>query len=373
MVRSSRLTSPPWVYATVVVLLAHMALLLLLLQQQGIPTDKEAAKYIGSAQDLLMGDLTDTLGRYRAYIGYILFLVPFTTLGLLTGAALVQAALSLLAAFLLRRIVLDLTGRPGAAFFAMACYLLAYPIIKWSLTLYSEGLFIPAGVLLIAWTVHPHAPKAGIALALLWYTSMRPTGILLALPLLLYCSPWTPSIPDRVKWIGLALLAFAILFLPVLPDDQLRGMAEGHVVLTDRAPYPDASGHLTGRSLMAVQQALIREVGPGGWLQITLERAGSFLLPVRPWYSWPHNAIVLPIVLLYPFAALGAWIGRQRPLVRALTTAVLFHMALVMLTYDEWGGRFLGPVLPLIIVLAEVGIGHWSGRRTGRQQSGTKA
>ncbi len=60
---------------------AHLLFLFGIYHTQGIVLDKEDLKYSGGASDLLHGDLTDLMGRYKLFSAYILFLVPFTALG----------------------------------------------------------------------------------------------------------------------------------------------------------------------------------------------------------------------------------------------------------------------------------------------------
>jgi len=362
--RSLRPAALPWGVWGILAL--HLAFLSLLYLQQGIHDDKEALKYIGAAEDLLRGDTDGLLDRYRLYTGYVLFLVPFVALGVAHWAVLAQIAIGIAAAFALKRMV----GRAGATalvgHLAMAAYLLAFPIQQWTLSLYSEGLFTPLVVLFLARALHPDRQGAGLIVLAIATVLTRPTGLLFVLPaLLLPDRRGISRIPIRLRWGLVAATVPLMLFAPVLPQDQLAGMLQQPVVL-GQPQRPEAAPDIGVRTLAHVQAEVIRTDGPMHWVRTMGGRVCSLYNPARPWFSTTHNAMVLPLLLLYPFAIVGLWSTRRSAIGRVCGAALALNTLLVALTYDEWGGRFLAPLLPVAILLASLGLAlsHRAWRKT---------
>jgi hypothetical protein len=329
----------------VLVGLAHALFLLALLAHQGVATDKEALKYLGAAHDTLHGDAHDLLARYRLYSGYVLFLLPFVAVGLPHLAVLAQAVLGLLAARALERMVRQAGGAAVAARGAMALYLLAYPVQQWTLTLYSEGLFIPLTVLFAERALRDTGWSPSLVLLALLVIITRPTGAFVALPLLLLRDGSAPQ-----RWVALAATVLLMFLAPILPRDQLEGMAQQHVVL-GFPERPDAVVDPDVRSLAGVQAAALADRGLAHWVCLVGRRIGSLYNPTRPWFSPLHNALVAPLFALYPLALVGIW-RRRQAVNRCLAVVLALNTLLVGLTYDEWGGRFLAPLIPWLLVLA---------------------
>lgn len=349
-----------WILAT------HALLLLGIFSIQGILADKEALKYLGCARDVLAGDLGgDLVHRYRWYATYILFLVPFVAMGMPYLAVAVQVGMGVWAAFTLRRIVLRLHGTPVQADLVFALFLLAYPVQTWTLALYSESFFVSLSVLFLGEGLRTDRPWPRLLLLTLLLTFARPVGIMFVAPVL----AWRVSGRSRTVtvWATGAAVLLALLLLPVLPMDQLRVVLEGHVIGGDPA-YPDAGALYHGRTLMGAQLQFMHEHGPDTWAWLVLQRTLWLFSLWRPYFSDLHNALTAPFVLLYPLAVLtlaGQW---KRPFVQVLTAIILLNAAVVGLSYAEWNGRFLVPLLSVIMLLAVLSIPGWKG--LGRHKPG---
>lgn len=351
--RISRLLASPAARWAIIAL--HLALLVFLYLQHGIHDDKEALKYIGAAQDLLHGDTTGLLGRYKAYAGYILFLVPFVAIGMHQLAVLAQIVLGIAAAFAVKRMVTRSGASPAMGHLAMAAYLLAPPVQQWTLSLYSEGLFIPMVVLFLEYALRPDARAWRPGLLALALLITRPTGILFVAPALLIphngLATWLPA---PVRWCAVAALVPLMLFAPALNREQLAVVAGSHVVC-GLPEQPDDAALFNGRTLAAAQAFVIERHGPVYWGGLALRRAASLLDPRRSYFSPLHNLAATGILLLYPLALMSIWRQRRSRTVHTLTACLLLNVLLVAITYDEWGGRFLAPLLPIVVVLAAIG------------------
>ncbi len=333
---------------------AHLLFLALLFRQQGLLFDKEALKYLGAAQDLLNGDTTDLLGRYRLFATYILFLTPFVALGLPALAIVAQVLLVLISARALHRLIVRIAVPPLIATGVTAAYLLAQPLHTWTLSAYSEGLFIPLSVLFLERALRPTTWDRYTWVLALLLLFARPTGALFIAPLLLL--RFTAQLPQRtaLRSAGVIALVLAMLVLPALNREQLQEVV-GAPVVCGFPEHPELEGTYTGTHLLGTQLHLIDAHGLGYWAGLLARRTASLLLPLRPYFSPLHNALNLPFVLLLPLAFCGA-LRASTDTVRSITLVLLFNVLLVALTYDEWAGRFLAPLLPMILVLGGVGL-----------------
>ncbi len=335
------------------ILAAHGLLLLGIWSIQGILTDKEALKYLGCASDVLAGDVGgDLLHRYRMYATYILFLVPFVAIETPTLAVAVQIGVGIWAACTLRRCVLRLQGTPVQADLVFALFLLAYPIQIWTLALYSESIFVSLSVLFLGEALRIDRPLFRLLILAMLLTFARPVGILFVAPVL----AWRVSGKSGralTIWIGAtgAALLLAILFLSIHPLEQLRVVVEGHAI-GGFPKYPDAGSRFHGSTLAAAQAQLVHDHGTGTWAGLVLERIMWLFSLWRPYFSNFHNALTVPFLVLYPLALLTVVRRWKTPFVQVLAVIVLLNAAVVGLTYAEWNGRFLVPLLPVIMLLA---------------------
>ncbi len=323
----------------------HLLLLAMLFAKHGIADDKEALKYLGAAKDMLQCDTDDLLVRYRLYSGYVFFLMPFAAVGMPELAVLMQVFLGLLAARAIERMVIHSGSEAWVGRTAAALYLLSYPVQQWVLSFYSEGLFIPLTVLFMERAFRDRLWSPSLVLLACMVLITRPTGALFVAPVLLLRCGAGP-----LRWVAIIGLALIMLFAPVLPRDQLQGMVQQHVVL-GFPERPDATLSPSVRSLADIQATVLADRGPVGWTCLVGRRIGSLFNPTRPWFSIAHNALVAPLIALYPLALWGLW-RDKRDTHKTLATVLALNILLVGLTYDEWGGRFLAPLLPVVILLA---------------------
>lgn len=323
---------------------------------QGAYTDKEALKYVGCAQDLLHGDLTDFGGRYLKYAAYVLFLVPFVALDAVMWAIPVQALLGVCAAFAIARLAARISTSTMAGHIAFALFLLCYPISVWVLALYTEPFFTSVAVLFLERATRDEKPGWSAVLLGLILIFARPIGILFVGPTMIWIvsrsggeqrpGPW---------WLAYLTLMIGVLVLPGVEPDKLRIIVEGEVI-SGFSRYPGAIDRLEGSSIMAAQWQLIQERSMGECFGLFLGKLVSLFTLTRSWYSTAHNAILAVFYPLYPLAILGWLSFRRDPRIGLLSIVLLLNALLIGLTYDEWSGRFLVPLLPIVIVLATSGL-----------------
>jgi hypothetical protein len=96
---------------------------------------------------------------------------------------------------------------------------------------------------------------------------------------------------------------------------------------------------------------------PAATVRLAASRVAVELWHARRFYSRGHNAAVVGLLgITYAFAVLGLVRVWRQPLARLLVAIVAAHLLAVAATIADWDGRFLLYVLPLISVLAAVGL-----------------
>lgn len=320
---------------------------------RGIQDDKEALKYIGCAQDLLKGDAHDLLGRYKGYASYVIFLVPFMALSSPALAVLAQAALAVLAAFALARLVERISDSRRAGTITLWIALLCYPYQEWVLTLYTESFFVSIAVLFLERATRPGGPDR-----LTWILGgvllfARPNGMLFVLPVIIWRVQAALSAPRWTGALACAVLLLVVTWLPGVPREHLGVIVEGHVI----CGFPErlgAASAFNGTTIMDAQVFLFHE--PAYAMGLFLRRMASLYTLTRSYYSTPHNLALLPLYAVFACAIAGWWRWRAHPTVGLLAAVLIMNTVLIGLTYDEWNGRFLVPLWPILIAFAAMAL-----------------
>lgn len=337
------------------ILTAHSLLLLAIWVQHGILLDKEALKYTECAEQVLRRDLSG-LAHYRLYSAFVLFLVPFFALGLPVAAVIAQAGLGVMAAFAMRRIVQALDGTAWQADMAFGIFLLLYPLQTWTLALYSESFFVSVSMLFLAEAMRQKITWWRFSALALVVLFARPVGILFVAPLVARAASIQLGLKrgHLIQATSLTLL-LALLVLPIMDADLLGVVVEGHAI-GGFPKFPGMGQPVQGSSLASAEMQLIHDHGIGAWCALVFERIGWLLFAGRPYFSTLHNALIAPVALLYPFALITVFRRRGQTLIMALSAMLLLNIVVVALTFAEWNGRFLVPMLPVFIVLAALSL-----------------
>jgi len=182
----------------------------------------------------------------------------------------------------------------------------------------------------------------------------RPVGILFVAPVLAWrLLDGNEGIRIPAIWtVGTAVLA-VVSFLPVIGHEQLLVVIEGHVI-GGFPQWPGTGNSFHGNTLAGAELEVVRQQGLAAWAWLVLQRIGWFFGAWRPYFSTLHNALNAPLALLYPMAALTVVRRWNIPFVQVSAVILLLNTVLVGLTFAEWNGRFLVPLVPLVILLAVV-------------------
>ena len=347
-----------------ILLLLWLLVNLILLKSLGIRTGADTEVYEAMAYAWLEGDLPE--GRLLWYSSYIALLaVIFGLGGDFVWVVVVQIVLSGVAAICLARAVRNMSGDTRVAFVVVLLYLAWIKIHQWNIFIYTESFFTSLAIIsFAAWVLSRrpwHFVLSGLLIVLTFFA--RPTGFSFLAGWLVY---GLVSVPLRQRWKWLAVVVISgmgLLLLNFMLKDfvLVESYARGEII------YPDISlGIVPPDDLYtpdAAYGSLVRLAQfvwyqPGYFVKISLFKLLLFFANVKPYFSLLHNALI--VLLLYPlyyFALLGY---QHFPSSKKyfLFGFIGSQAATVMLTTNDWDGRFLVPILPFVFILSAVGIVH---------------
>jgi hypothetical protein len=228
--------------------------------------------------------------------------------------------------------------------------------------LYTESLFTSLTVLFLGEVLGRERPgpyAIPLALGLLF---LRPVGLLLVGPMVV----WTllARAPVWSRWLGCGAVLAVAVFHTGVAAPQLR-IILGSDVLCGCTVHPDAANGFAGRSVFDTQLHLAERFGMKELVRHWIARPASLFAFTRTHYSWPHNLLLAPWYLLYPAAAIGLWRHRRKRWPGVVLGVTAVYAGLVMFTCDEWSGRFLVPLVPLLLVPASIAAGEIPWRSPG--------
>lgn len=345
---------------------AWVAIQLGLLAGYGIRGGGDTGRYYSAARQILSGALPS--GKAASYLGYDAFVAVFLALGLGSKwIAAVQTLIALAVLPLVYRIgVLLYDERVG--FTALALFALYPDISYWHTTVLTESLYTSMVVASIFLMVSAASPGRvlGAVIVFCFTCAIRPHGVGFAAAGLLFlaCRLAAARRYGLLALIGLAVavaapLAWSVLGLMTGHEDLLRHYAQGTVIWgyspADLPPGPGPAG-AAGHPLAAIVSYIAGE--PVRFLTLAAHKIGFFLVHARPYFAGYHNLLSLGVLLpAYAFAAIA--LARVRAagcgtVLLACTFAA--QAAIVALTFADWDGRHLIPVLSVVFLLASAGL-----------------
>ena len=331
----------------------------------------DSVRYYRAAEIIFSGSWPG--GKAASYLGYNLFVTPFLALGLdRITIGLSQVLLTALAALCLYKIG-ERVFSQRVGFTATLLYV-AYPDIHyWNFIIYSESLYTSMMIVsLFLLLTRESRLQLAIAIGVMAFTcTIRPHGVGFALAIIAY---FVYRLWEARKTTVLAVLALALaLALPVawvavgkMAGYEMVGYyTDGTVVWH----YDELSLAVPSEVPVAVAKVdhpiakilALAVASPNYFLQLVGAKLFYFFLHIRPYFSTGHNAIsLLFLVPAYTFALWGLFRSpaRQSSDKVVLVAIVVFQTLIVSLTYADWDGRFLIPILPPVFLLAASGF--WS-------------
>lgn len=348
---------------TLILFFLYVIFISLIAQKYGLIDQFEALKYTLSAKKLIGGDYSVLTSDMTPFLSYIFFLIPFTLAGNVKYAIAAQIFLSFSAGLCLKKICVKWFSNGFLGFTAMCIFLFNFFIQYWTISLFAESFFPSISILLIYTVLTYKRGLFNILLILilaLIVTFSRPQGILFVIPLLLYYMESHFGIKRKWSHLLLVLLTFLVFVYSfnrnVSCEYVYRPIADcsiicGFPVESFQGVYPNQC------TIASAHKYLLQTYGPLQEIKLFFQKIISLFTFTRSYYSAGHNILVSLNFLLYlfcliPFFKKPAGLSKEWLL---LVRILLLNVCLIGLTYDDWHGRYLSIIMPVIILLSAFG------------------
>ena len=335
----------------------------------GANAEGEASKYIYDANAVLTGGKFNNDIFSVFYFSYSLLVSFFIKYGIgFEWLAFLQIVISYISALALYRLAEE---RNGNSFIALCCftiYLFCYPVQKWNLFIYTDGIhtsLVVIGLYYFFKLLDRKSLKSTLifSLMLLLILTTRPVGIIFFISCYLTLIFYSAFARKKKQAILLSLAGIGLLivllnspFRYFINPDSLRRMEVICQVPTAERPGLYTEYNTTG--LGGAYGVIKNEIGVIRFFKLGLLKLRFFFGLVRPYYSTYNNLFLCLYLLLYPFAIAGLFY-RNRAFSSLRFFCICFTVitaAGIFVTCDEWSGRFIAPVFPFIIIPASGGI-----------------
>ena len=336
----------------------------------GANAEGEASKYIYDANAVLTGGKFNSGIFSMFYFSYSLLVSFFIKYGVsFAWLAFLQIAVSYISALALYRLAEERTGNSFIAFCCFTIYLFCYPIQKWNLFVYTDGIhtsLVVIGFYYFFKLLDRISVKSALmfSLMLLLILTTRPVGIIFFISgylTLIFYSAFTKkkmqAIILSVAGIGVLVLLLNSPFRYFINPDSLRRMEVICQVPTSDRPVVYTEYNTTG--LAGAYKVIKNEIGVVRFFKIGLLKLRSFFGLIRPYFSLKNNLFLSLYILLYPFALFGTGFYKNKKFAPLRFFCIVFTLitaAGIFVTCDDWSDRFIAPVFPFIIIPASCGI-----------------
>jgi hypothetical protein len=302
--------------------------------------------------------------HYVWYQSYIFLLSIFQRTSLeLYGMVGLQVLVASSTLFVVHDLAKQVSAHPLAPKLALFLYVIWVKSHMWHFYIYTDSLFTSCSLWCLWFLCRSKSPLSQISIfpLLIFTCFLRPTGIVW-IPM--FCLAWLPSF-KRIKWgyataIGIGAILALLWTIQMLPTfELLDSYKKGEIVYCYPAwnQLPPSSLVVpagNGNSILPLAGFVFQN--PLFFLKITMLKALAFLGHVKPFYSWYHNLlIVLFLFPAYYFFLVGLPHWKEKRTRYLLLFWIVFHIGIVSLTAEDWDGRFILPLLPIVWIGAAIG------------------
>lgn len=324
----------------------------------GVRTSWDTVEYMNASKAILNLEIPAT--TYLGYISYSFFLaVVFGLGGTIKAVAIVQilvAAIALCCFYLITKQYLGLyLGLFTSILFAI------WPSVRfWDSYIYTESLFT-SSIVICLYLLSNHKKWAGI-LVLIFTLFVRPPGLIFGISILftvLVCEIKS----EKRFWFSLALLALSCVFFLVFDrfaETLIASYAKGEVI------FPDVLIDTKAYSIVIpkpstnyyVDVLLFIVSNPWLFLKLFFVKICYFLFGIKPYYTLSHNLFNFGSQFVIVLFSGIAVFSESTDLRYKLFTVLFIGLTLLMVgfTTENWDGRFLVPITPILILSACIGL-----------------
>ncbi len=319
----------------------------------GFVTNFEGLKYQNDAKEFIDSFQLNTDRLFYSIYPIIIATILKLRIGLY-GVLVFQLIINAWATYRFYCIARKLFSNMWIAIYATCILILTFQIQIWNFHLYTESLFI-SGLIIYTYrliTINFFSIKHFIYLGILVLilSFVRPTGMLLIIPTLVYfifrnkekslsfyrISPW-------------ALAAIAVVIVHILYSagqfyEFVYRAWNNYWVIWAYSGFNDSFVESTSDTHRVIKLLSYRKL--------------YFFSMLRPYYSDFHNLLMMTFYPVYVLAFIGIipfWRKNKAMLLFVVTLIAVFSMFSI-LTFINWHGRFIAPILPFFILLSGAGI-----------------
>lgn len=361
----------------VTITLLYSIVSLFLFTRYGVKYVNDTGRYLEYAQNLKSGFYFDPHNFW--YIGYVSFAsIVQGVFHSLLAQVILQYILYFFALLAIYKTSLLLFDDKLSATAAAVGMILFIEMPMWNSYLLTESLYTSCTcfslLMLARWWRTPSVLNFFLALLVVLFTFfIKPTGIALlaATSAVVYFLGITKVCSPAARW-GISfvlLIALTLLINRMLTTFLiLENYQSGEIIYAITTTPVDTTWltvHTPSNLFLpsAELPPLLRVVSfvlhhPFYWSKLFLAKVFYFLFHVRPYWSAGHNFFSLAFLLPAYYFALAALRRKTiaTPVLIFSAAFLLFHVISIGVTSEDWDGRFLAPVLPVIFLLAGKGI-----------------
>lgn len=333
-----------------------------LYSRHGVLIVADSERYLEYGRGILSGFYIDSFNIW--YVGYALFIAMMG--GSVVAIIIAQYVLSLLAVVALYRTCMLLFDTRSAV---ITCILfICFPdISQWNSYVLTESLFTSFtcfSVYLLA-SIYKGDRRPWIitlaAVVILFTILIKPTGVALLAAVLVV------TIKRTSLRIVLAILFFMLLNLMLSNYLIISSYRSGEIIYAGLFTEPPSGLYDPPASYPALVQIMAFILHhPFYWAKLFFLKTWYLLSHTRPFWSLGHN-LFSAAALLLSYLALFVGLrhkGISRDVVIFAITFLLIHILSVGMTSDDWDGRFLIPMLPVIFIFSGNGFATWRYRKS---------
>ncbi len=335
---------------------------------KGVVVVTDSITYLQYAQNLTRGILIPD--RVIWYTGYCIFLAVFLKIGLgIKSIVFIQVILSSFSVLALQKATENFSKNSLLAFLSGFCYLLFLEVFQWNMYVLTESIFASCICFFLLFLSMYWMHKSNkdlifsifIALFIFW---IRPLGIalLVAIGVFLFLEKMYTIMPKPVLYVFLGVFLALVLYLAntMLHDYALvENYITGEVIF-NFSKIPNYLGHQYALVTLPNNLTFLKEgstvskalyfyvQNPIFSIKLALLKGFFFLSHTKPYYSTMHNICIL-VMLLPAYIGLVSFIKKNKSTIMSFVLVYLgCTTCIVMLTCEDWDGRFFMGILPFL-------------------------
>lgn len=333
----------------------------------GVVASVDTPHYVALADQLLNGNLPQDSDV--SYTTYVLLIALFRFISFpIESVAIIQIIVAGFSVFALYQLTFNLSKSSIAALFATLLYCLWPKFYQWNLIIYTDSLFVSMIILSFYWLQKEKSTLdySFTVLLILATLFLRPPGLGLLFAALVWGGLKLLALLKNKYQVALLLISGMAVFLIVLNmiltsfiDSFFNSFKSAEVI------YPNIKWMVTPKDQFIIpsidHSPLLRLIevllyNPIYMVQLFFAKVVLLLSHAKPYYSIFHNLFIgLFLIPSYFLAIVGIMINKKNSFNIVLLCFIAFQIAMVGLTSENWDGRFLLPILPMVFLFAGLG------------------